>query len=258
MSIGVTLPDIKLHLPWPPSANHIYTPNKNGGLRLSADVSPYRLMTLAAARTANIKKINDVDVSVMLECVRPDNLVRDIDNLPKAIFDACNKVVWGDDSQVKSLHIKMPRGSQSPGSITLSVSSGRNDLSILRHGFPTSKVILPWPISLNKTWLRIKDKYTGKLKTILNPKVENYRKSVLFLTHEAGLYRKYKKQDLKMEIVASPPHNKTIGDTDNILKVPIDALEKACVFHNDSQITEVKIIMDKPAGGQLAISIQEA
>jgi Holliday junction resolvase RusA-like endonuclease len=39
---------------------------------------------------------------------------RDVDNMMKLVMDACNGLVWGDDSQVISLYGTVERGSSSP------------------------------------------------------------------------------------------------------------------------------------------------
>lgn len=42
------------------------------------------------------------------------NQRRDVDNMVKLVFDACNKIVWGDDRQVIDLHARVFRNSPKP------------------------------------------------------------------------------------------------------------------------------------------------
>lgn len=44
---------------------------------------------------------------------------RDIDNLCKTVLDACNGIVWDDDSQVVELHACVERGSPRPRTVLL-------------------------------------------------------------------------------------------------------------------------------------------
>ena len=44
-------------------------------------------------------------LAVSLSVYWPDQRRRDIDNAAKAILDACNGILWMDDSQVDELHV---------------------------------------------------------------------------------------------------------------------------------------------------------
>jgi crossover junction endodeoxyribonuclease RusA len=44
-------------------------------------------------------------LAVSVDFYLPDRRRRDLDNLSKAVLDACNGVVWEDDQQVTQLHI---------------------------------------------------------------------------------------------------------------------------------------------------------
>lgn len=64
----------------------------------------------------HVKKRNDVDdLKVTLQIRTKTRQRKDIDNLVKSIFDACNQIVWADDQQVTELHATLSRGSDSPG-----------------------------------------------------------------------------------------------------------------------------------------------
>jgi Holliday junction resolvase RusA-like endonuclease len=51
---------------------------------------------------------------VTLRIVFADNRKRDLDNVGKQFLDSCNRVLWADDSQVKSLHIESSVDPSSP------------------------------------------------------------------------------------------------------------------------------------------------
>jgi Holliday junction resolvase RusA-like endonuclease len=64
----------------------------------------------------HVSKRNDSDdLKVHLAFRTKTRQRKDIDNLIKSIFDACNKVVWNDDQQVTELHVTLSRGSDKPG-----------------------------------------------------------------------------------------------------------------------------------------------
>jgi Holliday junction resolvase RusA-like endonuclease len=44
----------------------------------------------------------------------------DLDNLSKAILDACNGIVWVDDKQIIDLHLTKRTGQEKPG-VTVTV-----------------------------------------------------------------------------------------------------------------------------------------
>lgn len=96
----------RLVLPWPPSLNHVW---KVGPRRayLDSQVQAFRMRVLAAVKAGRIAGTAPSEpvqgpVAVMLECRPPNRRRRDLDNLPKAVFDALTKArVWRDDSQVQ-------------------------------------------------------------------------------------------------------------------------------------------------------------
>lgn len=54
------------------------------------------------------------DVAVAIRFVFVDRRNRDIDNLVKLVFDACNGFAWRDDAQVSSLHAYIQRDEIDP------------------------------------------------------------------------------------------------------------------------------------------------
>jgi crossover junction endodeoxyribonuclease RusA len=62
-------------------------------------------------------------LSVEILCYPPDNRKRDLDNLPKAVLDACTHAgVWLDDSQID--HLEITRcDTRRPGHVLVSVKT---------------------------------------------------------------------------------------------------------------------------------------
>ena len=65
-----------------------------------------RLTSLAAVRRIGWPFATDAPCLVKLVAYLPDLRRRDLDNIAKAILDACNGVVWADDSQVQLLSVQ--------------------------------------------------------------------------------------------------------------------------------------------------------
>ena len=98
---------IRLTLAYPPSVNTIW---RRVGSRtlLSAEGRAYRQTVADAVMLAGVRRgfTSDQRLRVTLLACPPDRRRRDLDNLPKALFDALTHAgVWADDSQVDSLTI---------------------------------------------------------------------------------------------------------------------------------------------------------
>ena len=99
-------------LPWPPSLNHYWgnrVAEKDGKTYVhtyrTKRANEYREAVAVAVFTQG-PVIFDGQLVVTLEIARPDNLRRDLDNLPKGILDSLTAAqVWGDDSQIYGLLI---------------------------------------------------------------------------------------------------------------------------------------------------------
>lgn len=50
------------------------------------------------------------EIGILITFHRSDKLRADIDNLAKAILDACNGVAWNDDSQIVGICSRLQRG----------------------------------------------------------------------------------------------------------------------------------------------------
>lgn len=98
---------INLELPWPPSVNH-YWRQGNGHFYISPEGRRYK-MTVCGLLAASYIQPFDGPVSVTIEAHPPDRRRRDLDNINKAIFDACvvrkgfSAGLYHDDAQVKRI-----------------------------------------------------------------------------------------------------------------------------------------------------------
>jgi crossover junction endodeoxyribonuclease RusA len=104
---------LTLTLPWPPSVNTYWRSVLIKGrpvTLLSRSARAYRkavsdcvLQQLSGQIVPNLQTGR---LSVSLECAPPDRRIRDLDNLPKGVFDACTHAgIWTDDSQIDRMTI---------------------------------------------------------------------------------------------------------------------------------------------------------
>lgn len=107
-----TEPDVvELVLPWPPSINHYWPQMYNKKLkRIVRFISPegkvFRDLVMIAVRQARPMKLKG-DLRFEATFNPPNNLRRDIDNLPKALLDALTKAgVFNDDSQIREMELR--------------------------------------------------------------------------------------------------------------------------------------------------------
>ena len=89
-----------LILPFPPSVNRIWR-TVQGRIILSAVGRKYRQDVAVAVHQSNVVPFGANRIDVLIELYEPDRRRRDIDNVPKALFDALQAArVFDDDSQV--------------------------------------------------------------------------------------------------------------------------------------------------------------
>lgn len=99
-----------LTLPWPPSSNthwrHVIAQGRSKTL-ISAKGRAYRSAVRTAAIMARVAGAQlDGPLAVTLEASPPDRRRRDLDNMLKALLDACTHAgLWLDDSQIDDLRI---------------------------------------------------------------------------------------------------------------------------------------------------------
>lgn len=103
------------------------------------------------------------------------------------------------------------------------------------------KIILPWPPSVNNLYVNV-----GRGRK-LSQRGKDYCELVAKLLLEQGTTERFgKDRRLGIEITAWPP-DKRIHDLDGLLKAPLDSLQKARLYPDDSQFTH--ILIDK--GGEV-------
>lgn len=130
MQDGNRLSLLVLALPYPPSLNTYWRHIANGRTLISERGRIYRkhIQTVALMHGL-IGAFGDKRLAVALELVMPDSRRRDIDNAPKALFDALTKAgVWDDDEQVDDLRI-IRKGVCAPGFVLVRIESIANSAS---------------------------------------------------------------------------------------------------------------------------------
>jgi len=91
-------------LPWPPSVNR-YWRTYQGRMLISQEGRAYREAVTALLMDRGVAPIKGKLV-VEIEAWRPDNRVRDLDNLLKATLDSLTHAgIYNDDSQIVDLRI---------------------------------------------------------------------------------------------------------------------------------------------------------
>ena len=99
---------IHLHLPYPPSVNHLYSRSRYG-VYLKPEAKKYRRqVTDCVLEQVGITKPLEGDVMMTLALYPPDAKRRDIDNGLKIICDSIQHAgLLSDDSQIKHLVVSM-------------------------------------------------------------------------------------------------------------------------------------------------------
>ena len=110
MQIRRTLRVVRLSLPMPPSANHIYRRNRYGSVFLTeaAREYPERVQAAVIEQIGNVlgilKHVAWVDLEATIH--PPDKRRRDIDNVLKRLIDALAAVFGFNDAVVRKIVIK--------------------------------------------------------------------------------------------------------------------------------------------------------
>jgi Holliday junction resolvase RusA-like endonuclease len=81
---------------------------KNGAHYTPRETRDYEMHCKVTALGACLKgawPVADGPVAVTIRCYFPDARRRDLDNCAKSATDACNGVLWVDDSQIRDLHV---------------------------------------------------------------------------------------------------------------------------------------------------------
>jgi len=102
---------------------------------------------------------------------------------------------------------------------------------------PIFQFSLPYPPSVNTYWR------TWQGRTMISEAGRAYRKHVAATMMVGPVYRCYT-CPLALSILAYPPDRRK-RDLDNLLKAPLDALEKCGLFADDSQIKSIHAEMSE-------------
>lgn len=114
-------------MPWPPTVNHMY--HDSGPRYLTKEARAYYKEVWACLMESKCRPrpfTGPVEMTVNL--YPPDHRKRDADNTMKAIQDGLtkSKLVWGDDVQVKKLHIYRHEP-QKPGRVDISITTAEKE-----------------------------------------------------------------------------------------------------------------------------------
>ncbi len=95
-----------LRLPVPQTVNKYWESNNDGSRRISKKGKAFRIEALACVRNqAFHHRTLTGRIAVRITLFAPDKRLRDLDNLKKALLDACTHAgVWADDSLIDMDH----------------------------------------------------------------------------------------------------------------------------------------------------------
>ena len=114
---------LMLHLPWPPSINHLYEPSAGGGKHIGKTGKAYirRVAELVMVNRL-VGMVGSALIDVVMVLHEPDNgHVHDSDNYRKCLFDSLTKAgFWSDDQQIK-LDLTVMGEPVKHGSVELSI-----------------------------------------------------------------------------------------------------------------------------------------
>ncbi|HDT4632322.1 TPA: RusA family crossover junction endodeoxyribonuclease [Klebsiella pneumoniae] len=95
-----------LKLPWPPSNNR-YWRHSQGIHYISDWGKRYRKEVIEIIQQQQLDIKITPRIRITIHAAPPDNRKRDLDNLPKAVFDALTSAgFWLDDGQIDDMRIK--------------------------------------------------------------------------------------------------------------------------------------------------------
>lgn len=106
---------------------------------------------------------------------------------------------------------------------------------------------LPWPPSVNMYWRRRGAQY------FISSEGQAFRTQVCWTVRARGLIAPLT-GDLQMSLVLLPPDNRR-RDLDNVLKALFDALGKAGVYHDDSQVRRLYVEHVSLTGGVVKVNV---
>jgi crossover junction endodeoxyribonuclease RusA len=115
----------------------------------------------------------------------------------------------------------------------------------------TLNLFLPYPPSLNHYWRNVRGR------TLLSADGRAYRGRVATAVYEqhAGDHELGKHARLAVVIRIYAP-DKRRRDLDNIPKGILDSLQRAGVYHDDSQIDDLRIVRGQPGAGMVNVNVR--
>lgn len=98
--------EYRIRLPWPPSNNRYWRHSR--GIHYISDWGKrYRQEVIEIIKKHQLDIRITPRIKITIHAAPPDNRKRDLDNLPKAVFDALTSAgFWLDDGQVDDMRIK--------------------------------------------------------------------------------------------------------------------------------------------------------
>ena len=91
---------MKITLPWPPSVN-TYWRNVGGKVLISKKGRAYRKLIAEMVLVDGYCPLGDARLGIHMAACPPDRRKRDLDNLPKAVFDSLQHAgLFDDDEQI--------------------------------------------------------------------------------------------------------------------------------------------------------------
>ncbi|MDX7989161.1 RusA family crossover junction endodeoxyribonuclease [Xenorhabdus sp. 12] len=95
-----------LKLPWPPS-NNMYWRHIRGMHYISPKGKEYRKAIISIIQQQNLAINTTSRIKISITANPPDKRRRDLDNLPKAVFDSLTHAnFWADDNQIDDMQIR--------------------------------------------------------------------------------------------------------------------------------------------------------
>ncbi|WP_340608061.1 RusA family crossover junction endodeoxyribonuclease [Xenorhabdus bharatensis] len=95
----------ELKLPWPPTVNH-YWKHSKWGHYITDKGKAYRQQIIKLIEQQNLDILTASRIKIKIIAHPPDRRRRDIDNLPKAVFDSLTHAnFWVDDNQIDDMQI---------------------------------------------------------------------------------------------------------------------------------------------------------
>lgn len=113
-----------------------------------------------------------------------------------------------------------------------------------------TKLTLPWPPSINHYW---RSRWTGKfISHYISAEGKKFRHEVFRSLSDWDMML----GPLSLRVIAYPPDRRA-RDVDNLLKAPLDAMQHAGVFEDDSQVEELYLrkMREPSPPGRIELSI---